>query len=403
MIRFEHVSFRYANQTVPALVDFEWCVPRGSVAVVTGPSGSGKSTLARCVNGLIPHFHGGSFGGRVLVSGNDTRAYATADLSRWVGFVAQVPESQSITDRVEDELAFGPQNLGLGSSELRLRVEETIDLLGLNHLRYRMLETLSGGERQRVVIAAAMAMRPEVLVLDEPTSQLDPTSADEILSTLRRLNDELGTTILLVEHRLDRVLGMADQLLVINSEGRIDASGPPRQVLRQSPGPPLVEAARELDWRPLPLTVRDAHAFIHGSRLGLTQRESTRMDGNVGRPAISFEHVSFGYDRQPVLDQISTTLAAGSLTAIMGRNGSGKTSLLKLVNGLGTSVVRQGTGRRQRHHRPVDRRPGTDYRVSAAERWNDCSSTIRSKRSSALRSVSDVSPTMLLPCWNDSI
>ncbi len=338
MIQFDRVSFCYANQSRPALLDIDWCVPAGAIAVVTGPSGSGKSTLARCVNGLIPHFHGGSFGGRVVVAGEDTRSRSTASLSRRVGFVAQVPESQTITDRVEDEIAFGPQNLGLSRQALRLGVEETIDLLGLNHLRHRMLGTLSGGERQRVVIAAAMAMRPDVLVLDEPTSQLDPTSVDEILSSLRRLNDELATTILLVEHRLDRVLGMADQLLVLDRSGRIEIGGPARRVVCQIPGPPLVQAARMLRWQPTPVTVREARQFARHHTIGPREGKTNRTARTNRHPVVGFERVSFGYDRQSVLDQVSTTFEAGSLTAIMGRNGSGKTSLLKLVNGLARPV-----------------------------------------------------------------
>ena len=336
MILFDGVTFQYPNQARPALTSIDWSVTPGAVALVTGPTGSGKSTLARCINGLIPHFHGGRFGGYVLVNGLRTTEQTTAMLSRHAGFVAQIPESQTVTDRVEDEIAFGLENLGIPRSQMRLRVEEMLDLLNLNGLRRRRMETLSGGERQRVVIAAAMAMRPPILVLDEPTSQLDPASAEEILSILQHMNHELGTTIILVEHRLDRLVGMSDQLLVMNQTGGIDAAGPVCSMIEklQSP-PPLVRIARELGWVPPPLTVRDARAFkppfpsCDDSIVG-----QSRGSGRNGTPSVVFESVTFGYQRDPVLDGLSVAFNAGSITGLMGRNGSGKTTLLKLVNGL---------------------------------------------------------------------
>jgi energy-coupling factor transport system ATP-binding protein len=343
VIDFKRVTFRYPNAAQPAISALEWCVPEGAICLVVGPSGSGKSTLARCVNGLVPHFHGGQFSGVVHVAGLDTRRHSTAELSRHVGFVAQVPESQTVTDRVEDEIAFGPENLGLGRSELRIRVEETIDLLGLNALRGRRLETLSGGERQRVVIAASMAMRPEILVLDEPTSQLDPVSSEEILSVLRKLNEEMGTTVMLVEHRLDRALGMSDQVLLLGQDGSVEAAGETRAVLSRLPQPPpLVRVAQALHWDPPPLTVRDARRF-RGSGQPNTYEPLDRPSGRPAQPAssISFERVSFDYEKRPVLDRLSVHFQPGTLTALMGRNGSGKTTLLKLAMGL----VRPRSGR----------------------------------------------------------
>ncbi len=218
---------------------------RGEFALLTGPSGSGKSTLVRCINGLVPHFHGGRFGGTVTVAGFDTRHHTTAFLSRRVGFVAQTPETQTITDRVEDEIAFGLENLALDRAEMRVRVEETLDLLHLHHLRNRSIDSLSGGERQRVVIAAAMAMRPSVIVLDEPASQLDPVSSDEIFSILSRMNQDLGTTVVLGEHRLERLLGISDSLLALSTSGSINVAGPVRQAVGNLGSlPPLQEALR---------------------------------------------------------------------------------------------------------------------------------------------------------------
>jgi energy-coupling factor transport system ATP-binding protein len=334
LIDFSRVTFQYPGAANPALQTIDWYAPSGSFTVVTGPSGSGKSTLARCINGLIPHFHGGKFGGTVTINGHDTRDYSTSNLSRHAGFVAQDPESQTVTDRVEDEIAFGLENLGLSRAEIRLRVEETLDLLRLSELRRRRIETLSGGERQRVVIAAAMAMRPSALVLDEPTSQLDPAGAEEVIAILERMNDELGTTIVLVEHRLNRVLGAADRLLILDSHGQLVADGTIQDSLGLLPSPPpLVCVARDLNWCPVPVTVRQARAFVQPSA-ELRNLETPERRSDNRPKTVELDRVSFRYDHEPVLRSITTAFHPGSVTALMGRNGSGKTTLLKLLNGL---------------------------------------------------------------------
>jgi energy-coupling factor transporter ATP-binding protein EcfA2 len=335
VIRFNQVTFQYPGATCPAVATIDWQAAAGSFTVVTGPSGSGKSTLARCVNGLVPHFHGGKFGGSVIVDGLDTRDHSTATLSRHVGFVAQDPESQTVTDRVEDEIAFGLENLGFSRPDIRLRVEETLDLLRLSELRRRRIGTLSGGERQRVVIAAAMAMRPAALVLDEPTSQLDPLGADEVIAVLERMNNELGTTIVLVEHRLSRVLGAADRLLLLGAHGQIVADGTVQETLNLLPSPPpLVDVARELGWQPIPVTVRQARAFAVSApspQQVAPPQKRLRADGAV---TVELDRASYRYEFEPILRSVTSSFRSGSFTALMGRNGSGKTTLLKLLNGL---------------------------------------------------------------------
>ncbi len=336
MIRFERVSYRYPGQCRPALAGIDLTVDPGDFLVVTGPSGAGKSSLARAINGLIPHFHGGRFGGRLTVDGLDVTAHGTADLSTRVGFVAQDPETQTVMSRVEDEIAFGPENRGLERRAIRLRVEEALDLLGLSPLRSREIGTLSGGERQRVAIAAAMALRPAVLVLDEPTSQLDPWAAEEVLTVLERLNADLGTTIVLVEHRLERVLGWADRLVMLDRPGTVAADGPPREVVHAlAVGPPLARLARGLGWEPTPLTVREARRVLaqfgpDPAALGAPPAREPRP----GAPLVRLERVSFAYGDRLVLREVSVSFAAGQVTALMGRNGAGKTTLLKQVNGL---------------------------------------------------------------------
>ena len=216
MIHFDRLTYTYPDAPHPALAGVTLRIAEGEFVLVAGPSGAGKSTLLRCLNGLVPHFTGGTLSGRVTVASHDPIVEGPQVLSRIVGFVFQDPEAQFVVDRVEDEIAFALENRAVPPNEMGVRVEETLKLLALTPLRDRPLETLSGGEKQRVAIAAALALRPRILVLDEPTSQLDPQSAEDVLSALVRLNHDLGLTVILVEHRLERVLPHADRLIYLS-------------------------------------------------------------------------------------------------------------------------------------------------------------------------------------------
>lgn len=336
MIRFESVSYRYPRQRDAALRRFSWQVEPGAFALIAGPSGSGKSTIIRCLDGLIPHFHGGAFGGRLTVFGTDTRMEQPARLSRLTGLVSQFPEAQTVMDRVEDEIAFGPENHGLAWDVIRHRVEESLELLGIAHLRSREIATLSGGERQRVVIASAMAMRPPALALDEPLSQLDPWGAGDVVAALERVHDERGTTIVLAEHRLERLLGRASNCLVLEQDGEILARGTVREVAGSlSNLSPLVQLGRALGWDPLPLTVDEARQAIAVSRFRGEELVLPGEDSPTAGPAlVELEGVGFAYGRQVVLQNVTATLRGGMVTALMGRNGSGKTTLIRHINGL---------------------------------------------------------------------
>ncbi|MEA3341305.1 MAG: ABC transporter ATP-binding protein, partial [Chloroflexota bacterium] len=262
MIHFNHLAYTYPGAPHPALAGVTLRIAEGEFALVAGPSGAGKSTLLRCLNGLVPHFAGGALNGSVTVAGRDPVAEGPQVLSRIVGFVFQDPEAQFVVDRVEDEIAFALENAAIPPVEMRARVEEALDLLELAPLRDRPLETLSGGEKQRVAIAAALALRPRILALDEPTSQLDPQSAQDVLSALVRLNRNLGLTIVLSEHRLERVLPHANRLIYLPGPDDPAISGPPRQVLHQMDlTPPLVTLGKALGWAPLPLTIEEGRRF----------------------------------------------------------------------------------------------------------------------------------------------
>jgi energy-coupling factor transport system ATP-binding protein len=334
VISFEHASFTYPNASIPALADLSINIARGEFVLVIGPSGSGKSTFLRCINGLVPHFSGGRLSGRVNVNGLDTRGHSPGDLAAHVGFVFQEPEAQFVTERVEDELVFGMENLGVSPLAMRKRVEEVLDLLGIAALRGRPVASLSGGEQQRVAIASSLALQPQVLVLDEPTSQLDPLAAEEVLAALDRLNDDLGLTIVLSEHRLERVIQHADRVICLAGAGMPALVGLPREVMAQvGLTPPVAALGKALSWDPLPLTVKEGRRFVVP---GVAPRASRSKNDRVPvkPPVLELRCVSHAYGDHTALHNVSLTVGAGEFLAVMGRNGSGKTTLLKCAVGL---------------------------------------------------------------------
>ncbi len=336
MIEFDALTYRYPGSQAPVLQDLSLEIDDGEFLLVVGPSGAGKSTFLRCLNGLVPHFYGGTLSGQVRVLSLDPVALGPRGMASVVGFVLQDPEAQFVVDKVEDELAFALENQGLDPLVMRKRVEEVLDQLSIAHLRHRSVNTLSGGERQRVAIAAVMTLQPQVLVLDEPTSQLDPQAAEEVLDTLVKLNQDLGLTVILSEHRLERVVQYADRMLYFPGEGQAPLLDEPRAVLGEMPfTPPLVALAKALDWSPLPLTIKEGRPFARKHRLN---GDSVKVAGDAMPPesplSISIQDVGFSYNGHPALQNISLDVRRGEFVALMGRNGSGKTTLLKQIIGL---------------------------------------------------------------------
>jgi energy-coupling factor transport system ATP-binding protein len=329
-VGFAGVTFRYPGTTELALRDVDLQVPEGSLVLVTGPTGSGKSTLLRCINGLVPHFSGGDFGGRVVVRGRDTIEFAPRDLADVVAFVPQDPGASFVLDRVEDELAYAMENLGTPSQTMRRRIEDVLDLLDIEDLRNRSVRSLSGGERQRVAIAAALTPQPDVLVLDEPTSQLDPQGAEDVLAALQRLVHDLGMTVLVAEHRLERVAGFAD-LTIACRDGRVEI-GAPEKIFREfESGPPVARLGRMFGWSPLPLTVRDSRR--HAARVELPPVPA-RPHHPRGAVEIKTGDLRAGYGGRDVLVDVNFELCRGEVVALLGRNGAGKTTLLRALAGL---------------------------------------------------------------------
>ena len=337
MIRFENVGVRFEDDGKPVLSGVDLHVDEGELVLVVGATGSGKTTLLRCVNGLVPHFSGGTLSGRVTVDGRDTRTHRPRDLANIVGVVGQDPAAAFVTDTVEEELAYGMESLGVHGDVMRRRVEETLDLLGLADVRGRTLRTLSGGQQQRVAIGGVLAAHPRVLVLDEPTSALDPVAAEEVLAALTRLVHDLGLTVLLAEHRLERVVQYADRVVVVE-HGRVSTDLPAAAMATSPVSPPIVDLGRLAGWLPLPLSVRDARRVSGPMRAKLAGRLPTRVVTSftvTGQSAslLSARALVVNRGRRTVLCGIDLQVRAGEVVALMGRNGSGKSTLLAAACG----------------------------------------------------------------------
>jgi energy-coupling factor transport system ATP-binding protein len=351
LIRIDDLSFRYGGSSQAALCDITLDIDDGEFVLITGLSGGGKSSLCRCLNGLIPHFYGGEISGRVEVAGFDVMKHSTRELATSVGMVFQDPENQLIAFDVEREIAFGLENLSFSPDMMAKRVEEVLDAVNIAALRHRHIDELSGGEKQKVAIASVLALYPSILVLDEPTSELDPKGAEEILALVKRLNDEMGITVVLVEHRLERVMAYVDRVVVLD-KGKVVADGSPQSVLdekklsRAGIGiPPLVALAHGLrdkgiEINDIPLTVKEARAMVirtlHGKNVEDCVISEKRRDRNVqDQPLLEVKGLWYAYSSDLVaLKNVNLQVYPGEFVVLMGRNASGKTTLVKHFNGL---------------------------------------------------------------------
>ncbi|MFF0195925.1 ABC transporter ATP-binding protein [Streptomyces anulatus] len=370
MITFDRVSVVYDGADEPVLRDVNLVVDEGELCLVVGHTGVGKSTLLGAVNGLVPHFTGGTLYGAVTVDGRDTADHPPRELADVVGVVGQDPLDGFVTDTVEEELAYAMEQLAVPPAVMRKRVEETLDLLGLADLRHRALHELSGGQQQRVAIGSVLTAHPRVLVLDEPTSALDPTAAEEVLAAVTRLVHDLGVTVLLAEHRLERVVQYADRVIHLPGDGRV-VSGSPSEIFTASPiAPPIVELGRAAGWSPLPLSVRDARRAARPLRTALedTAPPPVRPEPDApGAEVLRARGITVAYRGVPAVRAVDLGLRAGEITALMGRNGSGKSSLLWALQGSGprtsgaVRVGRNGAGE------PGPAKGGDPKSLSAAE------------------------------------
>lgn len=345
----ENVTYTYPGRTRPALTDVTLEVGPAEVILVVGGSGSGKSTLLRCLNGLVPHYHGGTFAGRVTVDEFDTRSARPHELAQRVGLVFQDPESQAVMTTVEREIAFGLENLGIDGDAITRLVEEALISLGLSHLRHARLSELSGGELQKVALAAVIAGQPHLLLLDEPTSQLDPVSSEELLAAIRRLSEDTGATVILAEHRVERCLHLATRVVYME-DGVVRVDAPPQEFARWAVRhhrellPPVARlfahrlngqaVAHAQDGR-LPMTVKDARHMLDLIDDRTPARAVMPPPSSPGDAVLEVRGLAAGYTPgEPLLEGIDLTVRRGELVALMGENGAGKTTLVRHFIGL---------------------------------------------------------------------
>lgn len=337
MIRFNNVTliYPYVQRTIFEDLSFE--VPEGEFVLVMGDTGAGKSTLLKLMNGLVPHHTGGIFSGSIMVDGKDTALHKPRDLVDVIAIVGQNPALGFVTDTVEEELVFGMESLGVAPEVMRKRVEDMLDLLALTPLRQRKLSSLSGGEAQRVAIASVLTMNPKILLLDEPTSALDPIAAEEVLATLSRLVHDLGITVVIAEHKLERVLQFVDRVIYVRNEREV-AVGFPQEILKDSTlAPPIVHLFRslasEISDKEIPLTVRDARRQLGDLAAALSPLERNQP-AIAAEPLLELENVAIHYGAKVALKNVSLAISPGEIVAIMGRNGAGKSTLLSSIAGL---------------------------------------------------------------------
>ena len=340
MIKVRNLSVQYGH--IAALEDISFDISPGEFVLLTGASGCGKSTLARVLSGLIPNALPASVSGSVTVCGMNTHEHALPELAQRVGLIFQNPASQLFHISVENEVAFGPKNLGLSDDEVEERVDWALTVTGLTKMRCRRPQELSGGQKQCLAIAAALALRPDVLILDEPTASLDVINSRRIMDTLRRLRHEYGITVFLVEHRFAEVVKHADRVLVM-SEGQIIANGSPQSVLADARSYQRLGLRRLADHPP-------------SDWKSLIQPNGTRK-GDIA-PLLTMENVSAGYHRRAVIQDVNFQIFPGDFTALVGENGAGKSTLGRVAAGLLKPL--QGQVRYLERNRP---RPGLDVSI----------------------------------------
>lgn len=348
-LELESFSYRHPGAEAPALREVSFTVGQGEFVVIAGPSGAGKSSLVRAACGLAPGFDGGTAAGRVVVAGMDTREHKAAEVARVCGTVLQDPERQVVMGKVRSELALPLESRGMTEPEVARGVEEVALLVGIEALLDRSLATLSGGELQRVATAAALASSPPLLILDEPTSQLDPVAADDLIWLLRRLNEEQGISVVIAEQRLERLLPAADRVVVLG-EGRVVCDSTPKDFLRwaSTASPSLLTPGAalfaECGLPDPPVSVKEARELLAGSGLSPAAGPAAPAPSTPRRRGIlrrrakgAIEVASLWYEprgERPVLAGIDLSVQAGETVALMGRNGAGKTTLLKHLAGV---------------------------------------------------------------------
>jgi energy-coupling factor transport system ATP-binding protein len=328
MLEIHQLAYQYPQSIQKVLDNVTLAIPAGSLTLVTGASGSGKSTLLRCLNGLVPHFSGGIISGQIRVFGSDPIAEGVAAMATKVGFVFQEPEAQFVYDTVEDEIAFSLENFGISRPDIDQRINHILDALDIKTLKHKNINQISGGEQQKIAIASALVTQPKVLILDEPTSQLDPQSADEVLKFILDLKTRLDLTVLISEHRLERLLPYTDLIVHLGPDKSVHFGDPQSVLPKMTQVPPLIEIAEKLAIKPLPLSV---DAFPRLSIKPSPDSYKWERKPDQKSTVLSIQGLATQLNHHLVLKNIHLDIYRGEILVLMGPNGAGKTTLLRSI------------------------------------------------------------------------
>ncbi|KPU43349.1 putative HMP/thiamine import ATP-binding protein YkoD [Oxobacter pfennigii] len=335
MIKLDDVFYRYPESSENAVDNINLTIKEGEFVLIAGPSGCGKSTLLRLFNGIVPGFYGGTIGGKVMLKGKDIEHMDRQDILKTVGMVFQDPEKQMVLQDVEREIAFGLENLVMDLDSMKRNVAESMSFLGLNEIRDRKNTEISGGQKQRVAIASVMAMDPDIVAFDEPISQLDPIGGEEVLNSIKRLNRDLGKTVVMVEQRLDRCFHLADRIIFME-DGKIIAEGSPQSIPkiieRKCHLPNITYIFKKSGRDRLPVTIREGREYIKDIEFDYRPQKEHLPLGNV---VVEANKVNFEYEKgKKTLKDIDFVLHRGEIMAVMGENGAGKSTFFKIIAGL---------------------------------------------------------------------
>ena len=334
IINIENVSFTYPDCKNKALKNINLKINEGEIVLIVGPSGCGKSTLIRLLNKLIPNYYGGTLEGMVYLKNRDIDFVDNAEIAQTVGMVYQHPEKQIVLQDVEREIAFGLENLNKNMNFMKRNVAEVISLLALNEIKGKQTTEISGGQKQRVAIASVVSMDPDIIVFDEPISQLDPISAEEVLNSIKKLNTDMGKTIILVEQRLDKCFYMADRIIFMENGCILGEGNPnniPQYIDKKYHLPNISYIFRQANMENIPVTVKEGRNIIKDCNFE-NKFEKNKFNSEV---IMDVKKIQFEYEKgSKTLKDISFQLRKGRILGVMGENGAGKSTLFKIISGV---------------------------------------------------------------------